>query len=53
MPSYDWIKNMEEVEKLKEKVRILEENIYMLQGQLQEAYKRIKVLSSKGTIGYE
>ena len=53
MPSYDWIKNMEEVERLKEKVRILEENIYMLQGQLQEAYKRIKVLSSKGTIDYE
>tara|TARA_R100001594_G_scaffold30456_1_gene56908 strand:+ start:34 stop:195 length:162 start_codon:yes stop_codon:yes gene_type:complete len=53
MPSYEWIKNMEELEKLKIKVKILEDNIYTLQGQLQEAYKRIKILSSKGTIGYE
>ena len=30
MPSYDWIKNMEEIEKLKERIRILEENIYAL-----------------------
>ena len=28
MPSYTWIKNMEELEKLKEKVKILEDNIY-------------------------
>ena len=51
MPSYEWIKNMEDLEKLKIKVKILEDNIYTLQGQLQESYKRIKDLSNKGTIG--
>ena len=52
MPSYDWIKKMEEIEKLEKKIKVLEGNIYTLQGQLQEAYKRIKVLASRGTIGY-
>ena len=51
MPSYEWIKRMEEVEKLKEQVKILEENILNLQRQLQEAYKRIKDLVDKGTAG--
>tara|TARA_R100000664_G_C2666064_1_gene80141 strand:+ start:383 stop:538 length:156 start_codon:yes stop_codon:yes gene_type:complete len=51
MPSYEWIKRMEEVEKLKEKIKILEDNIFQLQGQLQEAYKKIKDLSDKGTVG--
>ena len=51
MPSYEWIKRMEEVEKLKEQVKILEENILNLQRQLQEAYKRIKDLVDKGPAG--
>tara|TARA_R100000781_G_C4031436_1_gene110742 strand:+ start:264 stop:419 length:156 start_codon:yes stop_codon:yes gene_type:complete len=51
MPSYEWIKRMEEVDKLKEQVKILEENILNLQRQLQEAYKRIKDLVDKGTAG--
>tara|TARA_R100000995_G_C3400187_1_gene84510 strand:- start:85 stop:240 length:156 start_codon:yes stop_codon:yes gene_type:complete len=50
MPSNDWIKRMEEIEKLNRKVEILEENILELQKQLVEAYKRIKELSDKGTI---
>lgn len=50
MPSNDWIKRMEEIEKLNKKVEILEENILDLQKQLVEAYKRIKELSTRGTI---
>ncbi len=50
MPSNDWIKRMEEMEKLNKKVEILEENILDLQKQLVEAYKRIKELSTRGTI---
>ena len=51
MPSNDWIKRMEESERLRKKIKILEENILDLQKQLTEAYKRIKELSDKGTIG--
>ena len=50
MPSNDWIKRREEIEKLENKINILEENILDLQKQLIEAYKRIKELSDKGTI---
>jgi predicted nucleic acid-binding Zn-ribbon protein len=50
MPSNDWIKRREEIEKLENKIDILEENILDLQKQLIESYKRIKELSDKGTI---
>tara|TARA_R100001015_G_C4588870_1_gene144561 strand:- start:200 stop:352 length:153 start_codon:yes stop_codon:yes gene_type:complete len=50
MPSYEWIKRMEEIEELNNEIKILKDNIYMLQEQLQEAYKRIKDLSNKGTV---
>ncbi len=50
MPSNDWIKRREEIEKLENKIDILEGNILDLQKQLIESYKRIKELSDKGTI---
>ena len=50
MPSNDWIKRRQEIEKLENKIDILEGNILDLQKQLIESYKRIKELSDKGTI---
>ncbi len=37
MPSNDWIKRREEIEKLENKIKILEENILDLQKQLVES----------------
>ena len=34
-------------------ITLLEKNVKELQGQLVNAHKRIKVLASRGTIGYE
>jgi|TARA_R100001530_G_scaffold129079_1_gene99141 prefoldin subunit 5 len=47
MPSYDWIKQREEVIELENKLKIMERNIKELQEQLQAAYKRIGELTYK------
>ena len=47
MPSYDWIKTHQEILDLKEHLKLMEKNVYDLQEQLQEAYKRIGELTYK------
>jgi len=47
MPSYDWIKQHEEVRELENKLKIMERNVKELQEQLQASYKRIGELTYK------
>jgi len=50
MPSYDWIKQREEVLQLENKLKIMKMNVKDLQQQLQAAYKRIGELTNKRDI---
>jgi len=50
MPSYDWIKQQQEILDLKERLKIMENNVKDLQEQLQNSYKRIGKLTYKRDI---
>ena len=50
MPSYEWIKQREEILKLEDELKIMKINVKDLQQQLQAAYKRIGELTYKRDI---
>lgn len=50
MPSYEWIKQREEILKLEDELKIMKINVKDLQQQLQAAYKRIGELVNKRSL---
>ena len=50
MPSYDWMKQHQDILLLEERIKMLEYNMKELQEQLQNAYKRISKLHDKRDI---
>tara|TARA_Y100001963_G_scaffold77780_1_gene107804 strand:+ start:1209 stop:1367 length:159 start_codon:yes stop_codon:yes gene_type:complete len=47
MPSYQWIKQHEEILELQKQLKMMERNVKELQEQLQKSYKRIGELTYK------